>query len=90
MKGWAMSRERSWPLCPQGSSLLPRSRSRMRSAVHRRRRRAWRVMYDGQVWTGAAGYATVTLPNSVTGLNMGFHYQLTVLDDGDSAALVQA
>ena len=47
-------------------------------------------MYDGQVWTDAAGYATVTLPNSVTGLNMGFHYQLTVLDDGDSAALVQA
>ena len=47
-------------------------------------------IYDGTVTTDDRGYATVTLPDWFDALNRDFRYQLTVLDDSDSADFVQA
>jgi hypothetical protein len=47
-------------------------------------------IYNGNVVTDAEGYATVELPDWFEALNRDFRYQLTVLDDADSAAFVQA
>jgi hypothetical protein len=47
-------------------------------------------VYDGVVTTDADGYATVTLPDWFQTLNRDFRYQLTVIDDNDSAGFVQA
>ena len=47
-------------------------------------------VYDGVVTTDASGYATVTLPDWFQTLNRDFRYQLTVIDDNDSAGFVQA
>jgi hypothetical protein len=46
-------------------------------------------VYNGNVTTDADGYATVQLPEWFEALNRDFRYQLTVLDDGDSAVFVQ-
>jgi hypothetical protein len=46
--------------------------------------------YDGVVTTDQNGYATITLPAWFDALNRDFRYQLTVVDDGDSTAFVQA
>ena len=45
-------------------------------------------MYNGNVITDAAGYATITLPDYFEALNRDFRYQLTVMDDS-SFALVR-
>jgi hypothetical protein len=47
-------------------------------------------IYNGNVVTDADGYATVQLPEWFEALNRDFRYQLTVVDDGDSAGFVQA
>jgi hypothetical protein len=47
-------------------------------------------IYDGNVVTDATGYAKVTLPDWFEALNKDFRYQLTVLDDTNSDAFVQA
>jgi hypothetical protein len=46
-------------------------------------------VYNGNVTTDADGYATVQLPDWFEALNRDFRYQLTVLDEGDSAVFVQ-
>jgi hypothetical protein len=47
-------------------------------------------IYNGNVVTDAAGYATVTLPDYFEALNREFRYQLTVIDNADSADFVMA
>ena len=47
-------------------------------------------VYDGVVTTDADGYASVALPNWFQTLNRDFRYQLTVIDETDSANFVQA
>ncbi len=47
-------------------------------------------IYNGNVVTDGRGYATVSLPEWFEALNRDFRYQLTVVDDGDSADFVQA
>ncbi|MCC6659426.1 MAG: hypothetical protein IT437_00935 [Phycisphaerales bacterium] len=47
-------------------------------------------IYDGVVTTDARGYATVALPDWFQALNRDFRYQLTVIDESDSADFVQA
>ncbi|MCG3127948.1 MAG: hypothetical protein CHACPFDD_02821 [Phycisphaerae bacterium] len=46
-------------------------------------------IYNGNVVTDDAGYATITLPEWFQALNRDFRYQLTVLDAADSDAFVQ-
>jgi hypothetical protein len=46
-------------------------------------------VYNGNVTTGDDGYATVELPAWFGALNRDFRYQLTVLDEDDTAAFVQ-
>lgn len=46
-------------------------------------------VYNGNIVTDASGYATVTLPDWFEALNRDFRYQLTVVDDGDTADFVQ-
>ena len=50
----------------------------------------YRNIYDGTVTTDAKGYATVAMPAWFESLNERFRYQLTVLDEGDAEAFVQA
>jgi trimeric autotransporter adhesin len=47
-------------------------------------------IYNGNVVTDADGYATVELPDWFEALNRDFRYQLTVVDEADSAGFVQA
>lgn len=47
-------------------------------------------IYNGEVTTDPAGYATITMPEWFQTLNFDFRYQLTVIDDGNSADFVQA
>ena len=47
-------------------------------------------IYNGNVVTDADGYATVELPDWFEALNRDFRYQLTVLDEADTAVFVQA
>lgn len=47
-------------------------------------------IYNGNVVTDERGYATITLPEWFEALNRDFRYQLTVLDESDSAEFVQA
>ncbi len=47
-------------------------------------------VYSGNVTTDAAGYATVQLPDYFEALNRDFRYQLTVIDEADSADFVAA
>jgi hypothetical protein len=47
-------------------------------------------VYSGNVVTDGDGFATVTMPDWFEALNRDFRYQLTVLDEGDSAVFVQA
>lgn len=47
-------------------------------------------MYNGIITTDDRGYATVQLPDWFQALNRDFRYQLTVIDDRDSADFVQA
>ncbi|MFN0012214.1 MAG: hypothetical protein ACKVS8_11295 [Phycisphaerales bacterium] len=47
-------------------------------------------IYNGTVTTDAKGYATVALPDWFTALNKDYRYQLTVIDERDSADFVQA
>ncbi|MEW6249899.1 MAG: hypothetical protein AB1716_04575 [Planctomycetota bacterium] len=47
-------------------------------------------VYNGNVVTDDRGYATVVLPEWFETLNRDFRYQLTVIDEADSAAFVQA
>lgn len=47
-------------------------------------------VYDGVVRTDASGYATITLPEYFGALNSDFRYQLTVIDEADSAHWVMA
>ncbi|RIK66749.1 MAG: hypothetical protein DCC65_08445 [Planctomycetota bacterium] len=47
-------------------------------------------VYNGNVVTDAAGYATVELPEYFEALNADFRYQLTVVDEQDSQDFVQA
>ena len=47
-------------------------------------------IYDGIVTTDRDGFATVTLPDWFQALNCDFRYQLTILDEGNSAEFVQA
>ncbi len=47
-------------------------------------------VYAGNVVTDADGFATVTMPDWFEALNRDFRYQLTVLDEGDSAVFAQA
>lgn len=47
-------------------------------------------VYDGVARTDAAGYATITLPEYFGALNSDFRYQLTVIDESDSAQWVMA
>lgn len=46
--------------------------------------------YVGNVVTDANGYAWVELPDYFSEINANFKYQLTVVDDADSSAFVQA
>jgi hypothetical protein len=46
-------------------------------------------VYNGNVTTDGDGYAVVLLPDWFEALNRDFRYQLTVLDEGDSAVFVQ-
>ena len=46
--------------------------------------------YSGNVVTDARGYAWVVLPDYFEDINTNFKYQLTVVDDGDSAGFVMA
>ncbi|MBL9001297.1 MAG: hypothetical protein JNK25_09195 [Phycisphaerae bacterium] len=41
-------------------------------------------IYDGNVTTDGAGFATVTLPDWFEALNRDFRYQLTVVDSGEN------
>ncbi|MBN2464050.1 hypothetical protein JXD38_00295 [candidate division WOR-3 bacterium] len=47
-------------------------------------------IYNGNVKTDTAGYATVTLPNWFETLNGDFRYQLTVIDESDGGRFAQA
>jgi hypothetical protein len=47
-------------------------------------------VYNGMVTTDGDGYATVELPDWFEALNRDFRYQLTVVDEADSAGFVQA
>jgi hypothetical protein len=47
-------------------------------------------IYNGNVVTDGDGYATVELPDWFEALNRDFRYQLTVVDEADSAGFVQA
>jgi hypothetical protein len=47
-------------------------------------------IYDGIVTTDERGYATIEMPEWFGALNRDFRYQLTVLDDADGDAFVQA
>ncbi|MCG3128049.1 MAG: hypothetical protein CHACPFDD_02923 [Phycisphaerae bacterium] len=47
-------------------------------------------IYNGNIVTDERGYATITLPDWFEALNRDFRYQLTVLDDADGDAFVQA
>lgn len=47
-------------------------------------------IYNGNVTTDDRGYATVSLPAWFESLNRDFRYQLTVVDDSNSDAFVQA
>ena len=47
-------------------------------------------IYNGNVVTDCAGYATVQLPDWFDALNRDFRYQLTVIDDLDSDTFVLA
>jgi hypothetical protein len=47
-------------------------------------------IYNGNIKTDDAGYATVTLPNWFEVLNRDFRYQLTVIDEGDGDGFAQA
>ena len=47
-------------------------------------------VYDGVIVTDGRGYATVALPDWFDTLNRDFRYQLTVVDETDSAEFVQA
>ena len=47
-------------------------------------------IYDGVVVTDDLGYATVELPGWFEALNKDYRYQLTVIDETDSAAFVHA
>ncbi len=47
-------------------------------------------IYDGVVRTDARGYATITMPDWFEALNRDFRYQLTVIDDQNTDAFVQA
>jgi hypothetical protein len=47
-------------------------------------------VYNGNITTDNSGYATVILPDWFEALNRDFRYQLTVVDEGDSAAFSQA
>ncbi len=46
--------------------------------------------YVGNVVTDSKGYAWVELPDYFSEINANFKYQLTVVDDADSSAFVQA
>lgn len=46
-------------------------------------------VYNGNVTTDGAGFATVTLPDYFQALNRDFRYQLTVIDDSEDFALVK-
>ncbi len=46
--------------------------------------------YVGNVVTDTKGYAWVELPNYFEEININFKYQLTIIDDADSEAFVQA
>lgn len=47
-------------------------------------------IYNGVTVTDARGYATIELPDWFEALNREFRYQLTVIDENDSADFVQA
>jgi hypothetical protein len=47
-------------------------------------------VYNGNIVTDATGYATVILPEWFESLNKDFRYQLTVVDEEDSADFIQA
>jgi trimeric autotransporter adhesin len=47
-------------------------------------------IYNGTVVTDADGYATVEMPEWFEALNREFRYQLTVVDEADTAGFVQA
>jgi hypothetical protein len=47
-------------------------------------------VYNGNATTDATGYAKIALPDWFEALNKDFRYQLTVMDDADSADFVQA
>lgn len=47
-------------------------------------------IYNGNITTDAAGYATVTLPAYFEALNKDFRYQLTVIDEADSDDILWA
>ncbi len=47
-------------------------------------------IYNGNVVTDGAGYATIQLPDWFTALNADYRYQLTVIDDADSNDFVMA
>jgi hypothetical protein len=47
-------------------------------------------VYDGVVVTDEKGYAEVSLPDWFEALNRDFRYQLTVIDEADSAGFVHA
>ncbi len=47
-------------------------------------------IYNGNIVTDNKGYAEIVLPEWFEALNRDFRYQLTVLDDQDSADFVQA
>jgi hypothetical protein len=47
-------------------------------------------IYNGNVTTDEHGYATITMPEWFQALNQDFRYQLTILDDADTADFVEA
>ena len=47
-------------------------------------------IYNGNVITDAAGYATIEMPEWFNALNADFRYQLTVIDDTDSDEFILA
>jgi hypothetical protein len=47
-------------------------------------------IYNGKVVTDGQGYAMVELPEWFDALNRDFRYQLTIIDEADSAAFAQA
>jgi hypothetical protein len=46
-----------------------------------------RVLYSGEVWTDARGYATVALPSSVGSLHANLQYELRPFERGVIASL---